>query len=200
MQEQEPPLFLVDAVANFFIDKARSLERNDLDQMKLQKLLYYAQGWSLGLTGRRLFGDRIEARARGPVVSAIDEEFGHYNDIAIERLAEEYTYEHDGNVKLFQPVVIDPAALKILEAVWRTYKNYSGSELSAMTHRSGSPWTIVAEGILRDKHDLFPPGFEIPVDLVEAHFKKLVEPTGSSRDTEESESGEHAQNTQVADG
>jgi len=39
-----------------------------LSPMQLQKLLYYAQGYSLGMTGEALFGDAIEAWTHGPVV------------------------------------------------------------------------------------------------------------------------------------
>jgi uncharacterized phage-associated protein len=39
-----------------------------LSAMKLQKLVYYAQAWSLVWEGRPLFPERIEAWANGPVV------------------------------------------------------------------------------------------------------------------------------------
>jgi len=41
------------------------------DTMKLQKLLYYSQGWSLAWDGVPLFDDRIEAWANGPVVPSV---------------------------------------------------------------------------------------------------------------------------------
>lgn len=43
-------------VADYFISRSR--EYGDyLTNLKLQKLLYYSQGWYLGLTGKPLFPD-----------------------------------------------------------------------------------------------------------------------------------------------
>jgi uncharacterized phage-associated protein len=54
---------------------------SDMDPMKLQKLLYYCQGYSLGLTGRPLFGDPIEAWQYGPVVRRIYKEYQNYKGL-----------------------------------------------------------------------------------------------------------------------
>jgi len=53
------------AVANFF------LRKKSLTQMKLHKLLYYAQGWHLGRTGKPLLDETLGAWTYGPVVSSI---------------------------------------------------------------------------------------------------------------------------------
>ncbi len=50
-------------VATYILKKTRPCTH-----MKLQKLLYYAQAWSLVWDEKQLFGDRIEAWANGPVV------------------------------------------------------------------------------------------------------------------------------------
>jgi hypothetical protein len=42
-----------------------------ISTMKLQKLVYFAQGWSLGLTGKPLFDDESEAWASGPASPAL---------------------------------------------------------------------------------------------------------------------------------
>ena len=39
-----------------------------ISNVKLQKLLYFAEGWHLGLYSRSLFSEKIEAWPRGPVV------------------------------------------------------------------------------------------------------------------------------------
>jgi uncharacterized phage-associated protein len=46
-------------------------KRTPLTGMKLQKLLYYSQAWSLVFDDAPLFADRIEAWANGPVVPVI---------------------------------------------------------------------------------------------------------------------------------
>lgn len=42
-----------------------------MSAMKLQKLVYYSQAWSLAWTEKPLFADEIEAWANGPVVRCL---------------------------------------------------------------------------------------------------------------------------------
>jgi uncharacterized phage-associated protein len=59
-------------VAEWFINWAASDEESsDLTNMKLQKVLYYAQGHHVGQYGKPLFGDQIEAWSHGPVVASV---------------------------------------------------------------------------------------------------------------------------------
>jgi uncharacterized phage-associated protein len=46
-------------------------ECGEMETFKLQKLVYYAQGWTLGLTGRPLFPEPLEAWKKGPVSRAL---------------------------------------------------------------------------------------------------------------------------------
>ena len=57
--------YTAQAIANFF------LWQEQITQMKLHKLLYYAAGWHLGFTGEPLFDEDIEAWQYGPVVPSI---------------------------------------------------------------------------------------------------------------------------------
>lgn len=50
-------------VANYILNKS-----GPMSAMKLQKLVYYSQAWSLVWDDTPLFDDRIEAWANGPVV------------------------------------------------------------------------------------------------------------------------------------
>ena len=43
-------------------------EQGKMPAMKLQKLVYYSQAWSLVWDDKSLFRDRIEAWANGPVI------------------------------------------------------------------------------------------------------------------------------------
>lgn len=43
-------------------------QRNDLTGIELEKLVYYAQAWSLAWDGHPLFADEIQAWEHGPVV------------------------------------------------------------------------------------------------------------------------------------
>ena len=58
-------------VADFFIDIANKNTDDTLTNLKLNKLLYYAQGEYLARTGKPLFDDEIQAWDYGPVVPVI---------------------------------------------------------------------------------------------------------------------------------
>ena len=53
-------------VARYVVDRCGSLTT-----IKLQKLLYYCQGWHLAWESDKLFDAEIEAWANGPVVQEI---------------------------------------------------------------------------------------------------------------------------------
>ena len=48
------------SIANFFIDRAKE-SGETLTQMKLHKLIYYAHGWHLALTGEPLIDEPVQA-------------------------------------------------------------------------------------------------------------------------------------------
>lgn len=62
-------------VANWFLnyndEKMYSDGADYISNLKLQKLLYYAQGTFLAITNSPLFGDAIEAWMHGPVVPSV---------------------------------------------------------------------------------------------------------------------------------
>ena len=90
--------------------------------LRLQKLLYYCQGWSLGLLGRKLFDEPIQAWVEGPVVRSVYDRF-------------------KGSRSPIEPSAIgDPdAALSqteaaLVEMVWKEYGRYTPQELVAKSH------------------------------------------------------------------
>ncbi len=54
---------------------AHDEEPDYLTNLRLQKLLYYAQAWSLAMRDKPLFDDRIEAWPSGPVVPSVFDRF-----------------------------------------------------------------------------------------------------------------------------
>lgn len=56
------------AVAKYILDK-----KNDITAMKLQKLIYYCQAWSLYWDEEELFEEDIQAWANGPIVPSLYE-------------------------------------------------------------------------------------------------------------------------------
>jgi uncharacterized phage-associated protein len=54
-------------VARWILHEA-AIQGFPLSHMQLQKILYYAQGYLLGMNGQKLFEDIIEAWKHGPVI------------------------------------------------------------------------------------------------------------------------------------
>ena len=93
--------------------------------MKLQKLLYFAQGISFQRFDAALFPDEIEAWDFGPVVNNVYQKYKSYDREPI-RDSEDI------------PVSADEESL--LLDVAREYGKYTTWTLVDMTHKKGSPW------------------------------------------------------------
>src|SRR5437870_3577302 len=65
------------AIANYFLDLAK-LANQELNPMKIQKLVYYAHGWNLALDGQPLIDEAVEAWTYGPVIPSLYHEFKKY--------------------------------------------------------------------------------------------------------------------------
>lgn len=103
-----------------------------LDTMKLQKLLYYSQGWSLAWDGRPLFPDRIEAWANGPVVYSV---FTHHRG---RFTISDWPFGDGGALSAEETATVD--------AVLEYYGKLSGQHLSDMTHEE-RPWVEARAGL-----------------------------------------------------
>ena len=150
-------------VANFFLDK------ESLTQMKLHKLLFYAHGWHLGFKGKPLLNEVLEAWTYGPVVPSIHAEFKLFGSRPISIPA----YWLNPETHHFEPAPpvegADGFAGRLLERVWEVYRGFSALQLSAMTHRPNSPWSLARKthtGVVR-----FPP---IRNSLIRKHFKHRI--------------------------
>lgn len=104
-------------------------EDADLSNLKLQKLLYYAQGHHLGAKGVPLFSEPIRAWSHGPVVQSVYNKFRDFGSADI-RLPQDDPFEWDD---------IDPETTDFLIRIWNTYAGYGAWQLRNMTHRE-DPW------------------------------------------------------------
>ena len=100
--------------------------------MKLQKLVYYSQAWSLVWDEEPLFRDRIEAWANGPVVPALYAEHRGQFRVASWR---------KGN-----PDKLTPKQRETVDAVLRYYGDRPSQWLSDLTHRE-APWVEARAGL-----------------------------------------------------
>lgn len=107
-------------------------ECEEVTAMKLQKLVYYSQAWSLVWDEEPLFDAKIEAWANGPVVVELYQE--HKGQFKISSLS-----KGDGDkLSETQKETID----KVLEF----YRDKSAHYLSELTHAE-DPWKGAREGL-----------------------------------------------------
>lgn len=117
-------------VANFFIDACNNSTDDQMTNLKLNKLIYYAQGCHLARTGKPLFGDKIEAWTFGPVTPNVYQRYKVCGKGLIQNVDEDY------NGCNFSSEEKDT-----LTDVMREFGKYTGSALVSMTHKAGTPWS-----------------------------------------------------------
>lgn len=107
--------------------------RAPITAMKLQKLVYYSQAWSLVWDERPLFEERIEAWANGPVCPPL------YSRHRGQFMLSEGAIEGD-------PGSLDVDARDTVDAVLKFYGDKSAQWLSDLTHRE-APWIDARSGV-----------------------------------------------------
>ena len=132
------------SVANEFLLLGEE-ERIPIDQMKLQKLLFYAHAWYLGYNNAPLFEEDFEAWPWGPVVRDIYAQTIKYRRSPITNKIVEIN-SIGGRVDFYAPNGVEcPIVKTFIKAVWDIHKAYTGIQLSNSTHAVGEPWTIIKE-------------------------------------------------------
>ncbi|MDD2446026.1 MAG: DUF4065 domain-containing protein [Clostridia bacterium] len=121
-------------VADFFLAFANS-KGDFLTNLKLQKLVYYAQAWYLANYNKSLFQDDFEAWIHGPVIGKLYRELkakGFYLSTPI-KSSSKIEKVKEGLDK------IDTELFAFLEKVAKVYFSYTAYELELMTHQE-TPW------------------------------------------------------------
>jgi len=164
------------AVANAFLD----IEASDassfppIDQMKIQKLVFYAHAWYLAINDKPLFEEDVQAWTWGPVVPDVYLAFKHCKRSPIGSLRAKEFIPSDKGGFLGQPPSPSEDIQTFLRAVWETHKSLTGVQLSNATHNEGEPWTIVKNTYptLDDKP-------RIPNELIQNVFKSKIQRSNS---------------------
>lgn len=117
-------------VANFFIQLSNDSVDDPITNLKLNKLLYYAQGCYLARTGKPLFDGEIEAWQYGPVEPTIYNKYKRYGSSPITEVDQKC--ERDAFESDEFDALIDVAC---------EFGQYTGSTLVNMTHQVGTPWS-----------------------------------------------------------
>jgi len=135
-------------VALYFVSLVDEEAGDSISNLKLQKLLYYAQGFNLAFYGNPLFSESIKAWMHGPVVPQV---YHEYKDFGSGPIA-------------VAPVNLDDYSDQVrslLDDVYTVYGQFTASKLRDLTHGE-PPWKNT------------PQSETIPLSLMKDFFKTLV--------------------------
>lgn len=111
----------------------------ELSQMKVVKLLYFAFGRYAQRTNQKLFNSSIIAMPYGPVVEEVHQCFKGRTGIVGNKL-EDSAYDD------YALIASDFEINELLSEIDTDYGDKTAVELSRITHREGSPWSVTERG------------------------------------------------------
>ena len=124
------------------------------DPLQLIKLTYLCHGWMLGLYRRPLSAQPVEAWKYGPVIPDVYHGLKRYGGRPV------------NVVQDFLGSNFDELEADLIQQVFDSYVDFSGVQLSRLTHARGTPWHQIWHRIGRN--------CIIPDDLIEEHFVELA--------------------------
>lgn len=136
-------------IAEYFLCKSEPEVGDFISNLKLQKLVYYAQGFHLAMYGERLFQEDLVAWEHGPVVERL---YHHYKDYRANFIPPPVEFD----ISKFSKLQID-----LLDDVYKVYGQFSAWKLRNMTH-SERPWLETPYGNI------------IPTELMADFFKDYI--------------------------
>jgi len=139
-------------IANKIISCSDASLGEIISNLKLQKLLYYMQGFFIAVFDKKLFENEIEAWQYGPVVKEMYEHFKEFGSGAI-RLKEDAVISN-----------LSQEENRLFEDVMEEYGQFSAVKLMNMTHEE-LPWKKVFNEN---------PQGEISYDLLKEYFKTQI--------------------------
>ncbi len=120
-------------IANYFIWLANETG-SFISNLKLQKLVYYAQAWHLAIYGSPLFEEDFQAWVHGPVIPEL---YQKYKSFGWQPISEDAIPELPKDIREF------------LDEVSQEYFGCDAYELEQMTHIE-APWNWARENLLAD--------------------------------------------------
>ena len=117
----------VEDIADYILFSTSLFEDDHISNLKLQKLLYYCQGFHLAAYAAPQCNEDILAWENGPVVESIWRKYREHKKDAINT-----TY-------ITMPTSLSETQEKLIDSVYSAYGQYSGWKLRNMTHKE-PPW------------------------------------------------------------
>ena len=149
------------SVANALIQCAWD-DDQQVTPMQVLKLTYYCHAWMLGLYGKSLIRQPVEAWMYGPVIRVVYSGLRHYGGSPVEQPIKRMRREYVSDYARKEEDLIDQ--------VWHKYGHLSGPELSALTHSPGTPWYQVwyIDGGEFEQNPI------IPNSLIRRYYERLA--------------------------
>lgn len=131
------------AIANSFLEKAQERKMKDMTPMKLQKIMFFAQSHYLKLNSIKtiedlklipLFDDFFARWKYGPVIPSLYHEFKELEGNPINTCAQIAS----GKIPKVSPQ--DHAVLHFMDELLNAYGQYTGPELSTLSHDKSTAW------------------------------------------------------------
>jgi uncharacterized phage-associated protein len=115
-------------ISNYIISLAQNNPEENLTNMKLQKILYYLQGYHLALFNEVLFEEEIEAWKYGPVISKEYYTFKVYGNNSINVPETNHSFDY-----------LSDKQKKFINKVYGYFRQFSPVKMMELTHEE-SPW------------------------------------------------------------
>lgn len=141
------------AVANFLIRSGIDGAK-PRDPLQLIKLTYLCHGWMLGLYHRPLSAQPVEAWRYGPVIPDVYHGLKRYGNKPV------------SIVQDFPSSDFEELEADLIQQVFDAYLDFTGIQLSQLTHARGTPWHQIWHRTGRNSI--------IPNELIERHFVELA--------------------------
>lgn len=135
-----------------------SQEKEPITNKKLQKLVYYAQAWSLVLNRKKLFNEAIEAWVHGPAIRSL---YGQFKNYGFNPIKEEVSADS---------IKIPDEIKELLDQVWKVYGKMDAGYLEMLTH-SEKPWQEARKGLQNHEKS----GNEISLKTMHAFYTEKLE-------------------------
>lgn len=150
------------ALANFILDVA-DRRGFSVTNMALQKIMFFAHGWSLAERGKPLLTATFEAWPRGPVLPIIYRQFSKFGREPIRDRATRIDMI-SGHDEYVSPILANEDA-DFVQSVTEMLAPVSAFVLSDMSHEPDGPWDLVWNSKQRTN-----PGMVISHDLIADYF------------------------------
>ena len=151
-------------VAKYIIAKFHESE-DLITNMKVQKLLYYVQGWHLGLYGNPAFAEEFQAWVHGPVQNEVYQEYKNFQWNPINKAVKKPKFE--------QPLQDH------IEDVLDCYGGDTAYALELITHKE-LPWLEARKGLAPEEKG----NNSISTNIMKSYFSKLAEENKKNRNYE----------------